>query len=133
MGKLIISLLLCVLLSVVSFTGATHHHHHHKNKQNRYHGGAAVSTNRQREVLEGNGRVVLEWEVDFQQKKIVFDLTAETTGFVGFGLSPVGGMAGSDIVVGGIHPNGTSYFSVSRSYSRAVVIFKKKFMLRTWL
>lgn len=72
-------------------------------------------SNRQREVLESTGRVIVEWEVDFADKTILFDVTAETTGFVGFGLSPGGGMSGSDIVIGGIHPNGTSYFSVSLS------------------
>lgn len=66
--------------------------------------------NRQKEILEANGRVVVEWEVDFAQKKIVFDLTAETLGFVGLGLSPEGGMRASDIIIGGIYPNGTSYF-----------------------
>lgn len=72
-------------------------------------------SNRQSEVLESNGRVVVEWEVDFVDKTILFDVTAKTTGFVGFGLSPGGGMSGSDIIIGGISSNGGSYFSVSLS------------------
>ncbi|CAL8101372.1 unnamed protein product [Orchesella dallaii] len=68
------------------------------------------SNTRQREVLEANGRVVVEWEINFDQKSITFDVTGETTGYLGFGLSPAGGMQGADIVIGGIANDGTSYF-----------------------
>lgn len=74
---------------------------------------SGAENGRQKEVLEATGRMIVEWEVDFEQKTIIFDVTAATTGFVGFGLSPAGGMAGSDIVIGGIYPDGTSYFKVS--------------------
>jgi len=64
------------------------------------------------EVLDPNGRFRVHWKYYPLEKALEFEVTAETTGFVGFGLSPVGGMAGADIVIGGIHPNGTTYFSV---------------------
>lgn len=67
---------------------------------------------KQREILEPNGKFVVEWETDLDNDTITFEVTAATTGFVGFGLSPSGGMQGSDIIVGGIDPNGNSYFSV---------------------
>jgi hypothetical protein len=68
--------------------------------------------NRQKEILERDGKFIVEWEVDFEKDLATFDVTAETTGYVGFGLSPGGGMGGSDIVVGGIYPNGSTYFAV---------------------
>jgi len=73
-------------------------------------------SNKQKEVLERNGKFIVEWETDFEKELAIFDVTAETTGYVGFGLSPGGGMSGSDIVVGGIFPNGNTYFAVCVQY-----------------
>jgi dimethyladenosine transferase 1 len=66
---------------------------------------------KQKEVLDADGKFIVEWVVDFEEKKVVFEVSAETTGFVGFGVSEGGGMTGADIVIGGIYPNGTSYFA----------------------
>lgn len=52
----------------------------------------------------------LVWIVDWRQKK-TFHVTAETTGYVGFGLSSNGKMTGADIVIGGVDSKGRSYFA----------------------
>jgi len=64
------------------------------------------------EDISGDGRYILEWEVNFDTEIITFEVTVETIGFVGFGISPFGGMLQADIVVGGVFPNGTTYFTV---------------------
>lgn len=62
--------------------------------------------------LDQDKLVCLMWGFDNLQGTIKFHLAVNTTGWVGFGLSPNGGMAGSDIVMGGLGPGG-SYFAVS--------------------
>lgn len=64
------------------------------------------------EYLDSNKLVCLKWGFESLQGIITFKLVVNTTGWVGFGLSPNGGMKGSDIVIGGLGTNG-SYFSVS--------------------
>lgn len=67
-------------------------------------------------TLDPNGKYLLEWLVDWNQKRITFNVTVKTTGYVGFGLiRRAGKMTGADIVIGGVYPNGRSYFSVSRN------------------
>lgn len=64
-----------------------------------------------REVF-GGGRYVLDWMADIEHQRVIFNVTAQTNGYVGFGLSRSGKMSGADIVIGGV-ANGKSYFSVS--------------------
>ncbi|XP_060907402.1 DBH-like monooxygenase protein 2 homolog [Labrus mixtus] len=61
------------------------------------------------EYLDQNELVCLKWGFDSLQGDITFKLVVNTTGWVGFGLSPNGGMQGADIVMGGLGPSG-SYF-----------------------
>lgn len=63
------------------------------------------------EYLDQNHLVCLKWGFDNLQGNITFKLVVNTTGWVGFGFSPNGGMKGSDIVMGGLGPSG-SYFAV---------------------
>jgi len=58
------------------------------------------------------GKVILSWELNAQETDITFELWAETTGYVGFGISPQGGMAGADIFIAGVDSTGTPYSSV---------------------
>uniref|UniRef100_A0A674MZN7 DOMON domain-containing protein n=1 Tax=Takifugu rubripes TaxID=31033 RepID=A0A674MZN7_TAKRU len=58
----------------------------------------------------------IHWGFDNHQGNITFELVVNTTGWVGFGFSPNGGMKGSDIVIGGIGPTG-NYFAV-RQYQK---------------
>ena len=43
---------------------------------------------------------------------IQFELHARTTGWVGFGISPNGGMNGADMVIGWVDNNGKGHFKV---------------------
>ncbi|KAI3363745.1 hypothetical protein L3Q82_001359 [Scortum barcoo] len=62
------------------------------------------------EYLDQNKLVCLKWGFDNLQGNITFKLVVNTTGWVGFGLSPNEDMVGSDIVMGGLGPSG-SYFA----------------------
>uniref|UniRef100_A0A3P8WZ46 Monooxygenase, DBH-like 1, like n=1 Tax=Cynoglossus semilaevis TaxID=244447 RepID=A0A3P8WZ46_CYNSE len=55
--------------------------------------------------LDGNQMVCLHWGFDDLQGDIEFQLTVNTTGWVGFGLSPNGNMIAADIVIGGMGPS----------------------------
>ncbi|XP_043962058.1 DBH-like monooxygenase protein 2 homolog [Gambusia affinis] len=62
------------------------------------------------EYLDEGGLVYLKWGFDNVQGNITFQLTVNTTGWVGFGFSPHGGMDDADIVMGGLGSDG-SYFA----------------------
>ncbi len=70
------------------------------------------SIGKREEYLDSNRKYLLEWEAYTDIQTIVFELTVATVGHVGFGISPIGGMNRADIIIGGIHSNGTAYFSV---------------------
>lgn len=63
------------------------------------------------EFLDRDQKYYLEWVVLWPERRIIFNVTVQTTGYVGFGLSLAGRMDGADIVVGGVRKDGTSYFS----------------------
>uniref|UniRef100_A0A3Q1I9J3 DOMON domain-containing protein n=1 Tax=Anabas testudineus TaxID=64144 RepID=A0A3Q1I9J3_ANATE len=60
--------------------------------------------------LDPNNLVRLNWGFDSLQGIITFKLAINTTGWVSIGLSPNGGMRGSDMVIGGFGPSG-NYFA----------------------
>ncbi|XP_051731145.1 DBH-like monooxygenase protein 2 homolog isoform X2 [Ctenopharyngodon idella] len=62
------------------------------------------------EHLDPEHNVRLKWGFDEIRGTILFELTVNTSGWVGFGFSPKGGMTGADIVIGGVGPKG-SYFT----------------------
>ncbi|CAL8068112.1 unnamed protein product [Orchesella dallaii] len=62
-------------------------------------------------TLDPRGRYRLEWEVDWKNERVVFNVTVATNGYIGFGLSRKGKMSGADIVIGGVDNNGKPYFS----------------------
>ncbi|CAL8068136.1 unnamed protein product [Orchesella dallaii] len=64
-----------------------------------------------RVTLDPRGRYILEWLVDFPMERIFFNVTVATNGYVGFGLSKKGKMAGADIIIGGVSKNGEPYFT----------------------
>ena len=57
----------------------------------------------------------VSWTANLDNETAIFTVSAEGLGYVGFGLSPNGGMAGADIVLGGVNDGGSTYFSVSFS------------------
>lgn len=69
--------------------------------------------------LDPKNNVNLKWGFSDVQVTITFQLTVKTTGWVGFGLSPNGGMAGADIVIGGVGRDG-NYFKVFKSIITAI-------------
>lgn len=71
------------------------------------------------EYLDQDRLVCLSWGFDNHQGNITFKLVVNTTGWMGFGFSPNGGMKGSDIIIGGIGPTGI-YFAV-RQYKKKCV------------
>ncbi|XP_070555179.1 DBH-like monooxygenase protein 1 homolog [Ptychodera flava] len=58
-------------------------------------------------ALDDFGKVHLFWKYD--DTTITFEVHAETLGYVGFGISPNGGMTDSDIVIGWVK-DGNTYF-----------------------
>jgi len=57
-------------------------------------------------VLDPFGRFTLSWTINEAAELITFNLAVETQGYVGFGISKSGTMAGSDIVVATIEDGG---------------------------
>ena len=55
----------------------------------------------------------LFWRFDRDLKSITFAVRVNTTGWVGFGLSPNGEMPGSDVVIGWVDSNQRGYLDVS--------------------
>ncbi|XP_028998061.1 DBH-like monooxygenase protein 2 homolog [Betta splendens] len=60
--------------------------------------------------LDPDSLVSLKWGFDNVQGIMTFQLAVNTTGWVGIGFSPNGGMKGSDLVIGGYGTDG-SYFA----------------------
>ncbi|XP_078618333.1 DBH-like monooxygenase protein 1 homolog [Branchiostoma floridae x Branchiostoma japonicum] len=60
------------------------------------------------ESLDEEGKFHLLWK--FDDEKIEFEAQVQTTGWVGLGLSPNGGMPGSDIAIGWVK-DGTAYLT----------------------
>ncbi|CAL8141891.1 unnamed protein product [Orchesella dallaii] len=63
------------------------------------------------ETLDDEGKYILEWMVDWDNKRVIFNVSVATTGYIGFGLSRRGKMTGADIVIGGVSPEGKPYLT----------------------
>ena len=61
----------------------------------------------------GTGLYELYWNFDNAEETISFAVRAQTTGWVGFGLSPNGQMPNSDVVIGWVTDEGQTVFHVS--------------------
>ena len=61
---------------------------------------------------ENGGLYELYWTFDNAAETISFAVRVQTTGWVGFGLSPNGQMPNSDVVIGWV-ANGQTFFHVS--------------------
>ena len=62
--------------------------------------------------LDANDRYHISWKYDDQKEMITFLAEVKTKGWIGFGLSPNGGMKGSDIIIAWITDDGITYFHV---------------------
>ena len=68
--------------------------------------------------LDKDQKVKLYWNVSTENKEIYFTVEAQTTGWVGFGISSgQGKMAGADIVIGWVK-DGKAYFKVKQTWSK---------------
>lgn len=63
--------------------------------------------------LDPSRAVFLRWDFDYEAEIITFELQVQTTGWIGLGITDRYTFVGSDLVVGGVLPNGNVYFSVS--------------------
>lgn len=64
--------------------------------------------------LDSKYKYNLQWKVDWTNRRISFNVTVATLGYVGFGIAKQlsqTGMTGADIVIGGVRSNGSVYFS----------------------
>ena len=71
-------------------------------------------------ALDEAQKVTLYWSVDWKARSISFAVEAQTTGWVGFGISSGRGqMIGADIVIGGVTDVGNQYFTVGYIHSKS--------------
>ena len=69
--------------------------------------------------LDPNERYSIKWDINSDNQSITFLCEVRARGWIGFGISPNGGMAGSDLVIGWVDDStGITYFNVK-------TIFKK--------
>ncbi|XP_064084237.1 DBH-like monooxygenase protein 1 [Macrobrachium nipponense] len=68
-----------------------------------------------RVTLDQMGKYVLRWTPG--KDEIVFEVHVATTGYVGLGFSPNGGMKGSDIIIGGVDDTTKEVYLKDRSAS----------------
>ena len=62
----------------------------------------------------GNPLYTLHWNFSATEETITFGVNVSTNGWVGFGISPNGGMTNSDVVIGWVNDNGEVFFDVSK-------------------
>jgi hypothetical protein len=68
--------------------------------------------------LDSEDKYHVSWEV--VDGNITFEVTVNTTGFIGFGISERGSMAGADIIIGGVSADFKQpYFTVSVTRSNS--------------
>ncbi|XP_026957488.1 putative DBH-like monooxygenase protein 2 [Sagmatias obliquidens] len=53
----------------------------------------------------------LHWDFDLEAEVVTFELQVQTAGWVGLGITNSYTMVGSNLVVGGVSPDGNVYFS----------------------
>jgi len=67
------------------------------------------------------GYYTLHWNFSETEKIVKFAVNVSTNGWVGFGISPTGGMVKSDVIIGWIN-NGASFFQVSQANTSSFII-----------
>ena len=101
------STVVLVIFSALSSSNGVHsgnadHSHHHKDLESEY----------SFKLVLRDGSYTLHWKFDLEAETIGFAVNVSTRGWVGFGLSPNGGMTGSDVVIGWVK-DGSVHFNVS--------------------
>lgn len=62
----------------------------------------------------GNPLYTVHWNFSAVEETITFGVNVSTNGWVGFGISPNGGMTNSDVVIGWVNDNGEVFFHVRK-------------------
>ena len=91
----------CILLAVLSL-GLLASAHLHEDLADRYSNSKLLSS----------PSYELYWDVDEPSGNLSLAVRVNTTGWVGFGVSPNGGMPNSDVVMGWVEDDGTVVFQV---------------------
>ena len=91
----------CILLAVLSL-GLLASAHLHEDLAERYSNFKLLSS----------PSYELYWDVDEPSGNLSLAVRVNTTGWVGFGVSPNGGMPNSDVVMGWVEDDGTVVFQV---------------------
>ena len=91
----------CILLAVLSL-GLLSSAHLHEDLADRYSNFKLLSS----------PSYELYWDVDEPSGNLSLAVRVNTTGWVGFGVSPNGGMPNSDVVMGWVEDDGTVVFQV---------------------
>ena len=73
-------------------------------------------------TAENGGLYELYWSFDNAAETISFAVRVQTTGWVGFGLSPNGQMPNSDVVIGWVD-NGQTFFHVSFTVQHSLLAY----------
>ncbi|KAM9779549.1 DBH-like monooxygenase protein 2 homolog isoform 2-T3 [Syngnathus typhle] len=71
------------------------------------------------DYLDNDHLVCIKWGFDDEQGNITIKFIVNTTGWVGFGLSPNGDMRGADLIMGGLGPGGIyfkDYYATGNGY-----------------
>ena len=76
-------------------------------------------------TAENGGLYELYWTFDNAAENISFAVRVQTTGWVGFGISPNGQMPNSDVVIGWVD-NGQTFFHVS--FEQNVLVLRCKYL-----
>lgn len=90
------------LLLLTALAAPSHGHHLSPTSRLRY-----------SRFLDPSNVVFLRWDFDLEAEIITFELQVRTAGWVGLGVRSRYTSVGSDLVVGGVLPDGSVYFSVS--------------------
>ena len=78
-------------------------------------------------TAENGGLYELYWNFDNEAETISFAVRVQTTGWVGFGLSPNGQMPNSDVVIGWVTDDGETMFHVS-FFAKCYIFHASKFL-----
>ncbi len=64
------------------------------------------------ELLDPRGKYRLNWNVNEENKTIIFEVIVETKGWIGLGFSKNKSIVGADFFIGGVNSEENPYFEV---------------------
>ena len=73
-------------------------------------------------TLDSNNQFHLKWLFDLSMETIVFNVCVRTKGWIGFGISPSGGMTGSDLIITWVDSYGRAHLQVKKLISYIIIL-----------